>query len=147
SELFANFEVNKEARWPIISKLLGGSIVLHLLLLSCVLYIPGVRDAFNIATLIADASFVDKAYERTQIGDDVQLVELSREKFRYPDGYFAMEGQTAVLPPLPPPPGPQFIAQSQPPVVQPELAPSPSASPSPTPVVIASASPLANRSP
>jgi hypothetical protein len=147
SELFANFEVNKEARWPIISKLLGGSVVLHLLLLSCVLYIPGVRSAFNLATLIGDTSFVDKAYERTLIGDDVQLVELSHEKFRYPDGYFALEGQTAVVPPLPPPPGPQFIAQSQPPVVQPELTPSPLPSPSPTPVVIASAPPVTKRSP
>lgn len=146
SELFANFEVNKEARWPIVSKLLGGSVVLHLLLLSCVIYIPGVRDAFNLATLIADTSFVDKAYERTQIGDDVQLVELSREKFRYPDGYFAMEGQTAALPAQQPQPGPQFIAQSQPaPPVQPELTPSPS--PSPTPVVIASSTPAISQSP
>ena len=146
SERFANFEVNRDARWPIISKLLGGSVVFHLLLLSCVLYIPGVRSAFNLATLIADTGFVDKDYERTQIGDDVQLVELSHEKFRYPDGYFAMD-QTAVMPPLPPAPGPQFIAQSQPPVVQPELTPSPSPSPSPTPVVIASASPVTKRSP
>ena len=79
SELFSNFEVNKEARWPIISKLLVGSVAVHLLLLSCVVYIPGERDAFNLASLIADTSFVDKDYERTQIGDDVQLVELSRE--------------------------------------------------------------------
>jgi hypothetical protein len=132
SELFANFEVNKEARWPVISKLLGGSVVLHLLLLSCVVYIPGVRSAFNLASLIADTGFVDRAYERTQIGDDVQLVELSREKFHYPEGYFAPEGQTVVVPPLPPVPGPQFITQSQPPAVQPELAPSPSPSPSPS---------------
>ena len=143
SELFSNFEVNKEARWPIISKLLGGSLVLHLLLLSSVIYIPGVRSAFNLASLIADTGFVDRAYERTQIGDDVQLVEIAREKFRYPDGYFATEGQTAVVPPLAPPPGPQFIAQSQPPTVQPELAPSPS----PTPVVIASATPATKQSP
>jgi hypothetical protein len=145
SELFANFEVNKEARWPIISRLLGGSIVLHLLLLSCVIYIPGVRSAFNLAALIADTGFVDKAYDRTQIGDDVQLVEISREKFHYPEGYFALEGQTAVMPPLPPVAGPQFIAQSQPPVVQPELAPSPS--PSPSPVATASATSTTNPSP
>jgi hypothetical protein len=143
SELFANFEVNKEARWPIISKLLGGSVAVHLLLLSCVVYIPGVRDAFNLASLIADTSFVDKDYERTQIGDDVQLVELSREKFRYPDGYFALEGQAAVMPPLPPITTPSFITQAAPPAVQPELGPSPS----PSPVVTASATPISNASP
>jgi hypothetical protein len=144
SELFANFEVNKEARWPIISKLLGGSFAAHLLLLSCVLYIPGVRAAFNLASLIADASFVDKDYERTKIGDDVQLVELSREKFRYPDGYFALEGQTAVTPP-PPVTTPSFIAQAPPPAVQPELGPSPS--PSPSPIASASPAPSSNASP
>ena len=145
SELFANFEVNKEARWPIISKLLGGSFAAHLLLLSCALYIPGVRDAFNLASLIADTSFVDKDYQRTQIGDDVQLVELSREKFRYPEGYFALEGQAAVMPPLPPITTPSFIAQAPPPAIQPELGPSPS--PSPSPAASASATPISTASP
>jgi hypothetical protein len=143
SELFAKFEVNKEARWPIISKLLVGSVAVHLLLLSCVVYIPGVRDAFNLASLIADTNFVDKDYEQTQIGDDVQLVELSREKFRYPDGYFALEGQAAVMPPPPPITTPSFITQAAPPAVKPELGPSPS----PSPVVTASATPISNASP
>jgi hypothetical protein len=142
SELFANFEVNREARWPIISKLLVGSVATHVLLLTCVLYIPGVRDAFNLTSLIADTSFVDKDYKRTQIGDDVQLLELSREKFRYPDGYFALEGQAAIMPP-PPIATPSFIAQAAPPAVQPELGPSPS----PSPVVTASATPISNASP
>jgi len=142
SELFSNFEVNKEARWPIISKLLVGSVALHLLLLSCVVYIPGVRDAFKLASLIADTSFVDKDYDRTQIGDDVTLLDLSREKFRYPDGYFALEGQTAVMPPVPPISTPSFIAQA-PPTIQPELG----ASPSPSPAVTASATPVSNASP
>lgn len=143
SELFANFEVNKEVRWPVISKLLGGSLAAHLLLLSCVLYIPGLRDAFNLASLIADTRFVDKAYERTQIGDDVELVQLSSDKFHYPEGYFALEGQTAVMPPLPPVSAPQFT--SQPPNVQPELAPSPS--PSPSPIATVSATPTSTASP
>jgi len=128
SELFAHFEVNQEPRWPIISKLLAGSLVMHLLFMAGVLFIPGVRNAFNLASLIADTKFVDKAYERTEIGDDIQLVELTSEKFHYPEGYFALESQTGVVPP----PAPQFIAQAQPPVaVQPELPPSPSPSPSP----------------
>ena len=129
SELFANFEINKQPRWPIISRLLAGSLGLHVILGACVLYIPGVRSAFNLASIIADTSFVDKPYERTEIGDEVQLVELTSEKFHYPDGYFALEGQTgAVVPPLAPI-TPPFLVQAQPPMVQPELAPSPSPSP------------------
>jgi hypothetical protein len=144
SELFAKFEVNKESRGPIISKLLAGSLVLHLLFVVCVLYIPGVRDALNLASLIAGTRFVDKSYERTQIRDDVQLVELASDKFHYPAGYFAPEGQVVAA--LPPPvPAPQFIAQAQTPTVLKELAPSPDASPaalaSPTPNAQAKGSP------
>jgi hypothetical protein len=139
AELFANFEVNRAARWPIISKLVGASLVLHVLLLSGVVYIPGVRAAFNLASLIADTNFVDKNYDRTQITDDIQFVQLTGEKFRYPDGYFALDQQATLTPP-PAPVGPQFIA-STPPAVAPELSISPSPTPTPTPsVAVASAS-------
>ncbi len=97
AELFRNFEVNRDHRWQLILKLIGGSLVAHLLAIACVGYIPGLRDAFNIVVLLGDATFVDKDYERTEIGDgDVQMVELSRPKFRYPDGYWAPEGQMPV---------------------------------------------------
>ena len=89
SELFANFEVNKQPRWPIVSKLLVGSLVMHVSLAACVLYVPGLRSAFNVAILIGGTRVVDKDYEKTQIADDVQLVELASDKFHYPEGYFA----------------------------------------------------------
>jgi hypothetical protein len=130
SELFANFEVHKEPRWPIISKLLVGSLVLHAICAASVLYVPGLRSAFNIASLVAGTRIVEKDYERTQIGDDVQLIELARDKFHYPEGYFLPEGQMAALP-SPTPFVPSFVTQAQAPAVQPELAPSPSASPLP----------------
>jgi hypothetical protein len=134
SELFANFEINKDPRWPVISKLLAGSLAGHMLFVAGVLYIPGVRDAFNLASLIADTRFVDKPYQKTEIGDDVQFVELASDKFHYPEGYFALDSQTVALP-SPTPFIPPFIAQAPPPAVQPELAlsPSPSLSPMPTP--------------
>ena len=138
SELFANFEVNRRPRWPIVSKLLAGSLVMHVSLAACVLYVPSLRSAFNLASLIAETRFVDKDYEKTQIGDDVQLVELASNKFRYPDGYFAPEGQMPVEPP--PAPAPTFTSQAQPPAVMPEIA----ASPSPSPVPNASPSPAPN---
>ena len=139
SELFANFEINKQPRWPIVSKLLAGSLVMHVSLAACVLYVPGLRSAFNLASLIADTRFVDKAYEKTQIGDDVQLVELASDKFHYPEGYFASEEQMPVEPP-PAPDAPSFISQAQPPAVMPEVV----LSPSPTPALNASPSPAAN---
>jgi len=138
AELFANFEVGKQARWPIVSKLLAGSLVMHIGLAACVLYVPGLRSAFNLASLISGTRFVDKDYEKTQIGDDVELVALASNKFHYPDGYFAPEGQMPVEPP--PAPAPAFVSQAPPPAVMPELV----ASPSPSPVSNASPSPAPN---
>ena len=138
AELFANFEVGKQPRWPIVSKLLAGSLVMHISLAACVLYVPGLRSAFNLASLISGTRFVDKDYEKTQIGDDVELVELASNKFRYPDGYFAPEGQMPVEPP--PAPAPAFVSQAPPPAVMPELV----ASPSPSPVSNASPAPAPN---
>ncbi|MDQ6651257.1 MAG: hypothetical protein M3Y84_00765 [Acidobacteriota bacterium] len=151
AELFADFEVNREPRWPVISRLLAGSVGIHLLAGMCVFYIPGVRDAFNIASLVAGTSFVDKPYARTEIGDEVQLVDISREKFHYPEGYFAIEGQgaqlAAFIPPVPFPP--QIIKPVRPmPAFKPQSEavatprPSPIATPSPSPVASASPSPV-----
>ncbi len=136
SELFSKFEVNSDPRWPIVSKLLGGSLVLHVILCICALYIPGVRDALNLATLIAGTNFIDSPYNKTEIRDDVEFVELTSEKFRYPDGYFAVEGATPQPTPLP------FLAQvlseakrqRVDPVPSPSPNESPNASVSPTPV-------------
>jgi hypothetical protein len=138
AELFSEFEVNRELRWPALVRLLAASLVAHLIVVISVIYVPGVRDAFNIGSLIANTSFVDKPYEKTTIGDEVQLVELSSNKFHYPEGYFAPEGQLGAL--TPPPPLPQFIARAQPtfqpapPLIVPSPSPSPSSTPSPTPV-------------
>ena len=134
AQLFANFEINREPRWPIICKLLVGSLAFHALTAACILFIPGVRNAFNLASLIANTKFVDKSYERTEISDDVQLLELTSNKFHYPEGYFALETQPGALAPIPPM-GPQFIAQAQPPT-----SPSPVATPSPSPIQTASPS-------
>ncbi len=157
SELFSNFEVNRDSRWDLILKLLGGSLVFHLLALASVAYIPGVRDALNIAVLFSDTSFVDRPYDRTEIGNDVQMVELPGGKFRYPDGYFAMDAQggPGAQPTLtaaeliaqanPQYPGPVF--RPQPP--QPELSPEPTVTPTPfaSPTPSSSPAPVATGSP
>ncbi|HEX6716329.1 MAG TPA: hypothetical protein VF088_04425 [Pyrinomonadaceae bacterium] len=149
TELFEKFEVNRDARWPLLTKLVGASVVLHLVLLWMVVYVPALRDTLNIAALVAHTKFVNRSYEATQIGDDVQLVQLS-EKFHYPEGYFALEAQLAgQLPaqtPTPDPFAPRIISRaSAEPKVSPEASPSPSpeASASPTASPAPSASPSA----
>lgn len=145
-ELFEKFEVDRVPRWPIMLKLAGGSIVLHAIMLAVAFYVPAVRDALNLASTFSDSNFVDRNYKKTQIGDDVQILNLP--KFQYPEGYF----QTVSGTPMPDPLAPQIIAQAPPvvmtpPVVAPRMSkvrgpraagipPIASASPSPSPSAI-----------
>jgi hypothetical protein len=150
-ELFEKFEVNRESRWHVLAKLVGASLVLHLVFVWMVIYVPAFRDTLNIAALIASTKFVDRDYEATRIRDEVQMVQLS-EKFRYPDGYFALESQFALgqVPGqtlTPDPFAPKIISQaSKESKVDPEASPSPSPAASPAPSASASASPGASAS-
>ena len=60
--LFEHFEVNREPFWPVISRLLGGSIILHTVLGACIIFIPAVRDALSVAVMFRGAGFVDREY-------------------------------------------------------------------------------------
>ncbi len=134
-EIFSHFEVNREPRWAILSKLTVASLIFHTAALASVLYVPSVRDSLNIAALLSRTNYVDRAYKKTKIGDDVQVVEVA--KFRYPDGYFATESPTSpvVEPSVPSgfafsfPPNPTLAEEMQSPSPTPEALPSPTISP------------------
>src|SRR3954471_16303670 len=97
--LFDRFEVNSEPFWPRIVWLVAGSGAWHLVLVACVVLIPPVRDAFAIAAVFSGAGLVDRPYSRTDIGEDVDIIDFSTEKFHYPEGYFLMDQQGVMLPP------------------------------------------------
>ncbi|HKR15348.1 MAG TPA: hypothetical protein VJT15_25000 [Pyrinomonadaceae bacterium] len=144
TELFEKFEVNRDPKWPIISRLVGASLIVHLGLLWLVLYVPAFRDTLNIASLIANTRFVDEDYVATQIGDEVQMIDV--QKFRYPDGYFAIDQQAApgvTASAANDPFAPKIISQWRANEPDPEASPSPSPDASPLP----SASPAASASP
>lgn len=148
TDLFANFEVNHDPKWPVLTKLVAGSLALHLVLLWLVLYVPAFRDTLNVAALIANTRFVDQDYTATQIGDEVQIVEL--EKFHYPDGYFALENQGFANPAVAAandPFAPKIISQWRANEVDPEASPSPSPAASASPSASPAASPTASASP
>ncbi len=89
--LFENFEVNREPIWPKFKWLIAQSAAWHALVITCVLMIPPVRNALSIALILSGGRFVDKPYNKTGIGDDADITELTLEKFHYPEGYFAMD--------------------------------------------------------
>lgn len=145
SELFSSFEVNRESRWQTLLGLIGGSIILHLALAATAIYVPGLRDALNIAALAGRADYVDRAYKKTLIGEEIQMVEVG-PKFRYPDGYFATDLPNGVATPTPDPFAPKIIATFTPP--KPGIAPSPSPSPIPAlPTPVPGGSAVAGASP
>jgi hypothetical protein len=148
AELFENVEVNREPRWQVLLRLVTASLILHVILVYTAITVPVFRDTLNIAALIARTKFVERDYNATQIVDDVQLVQLAGEKFRYPDGYFAPEGlvpgEAVVLNPVNDPFAPKIISQAKPGGgVDPEKSASPSPSPLASPSPGPSASPSA----
>jgi len=143
-ELFEKVEVNGESRTRVLLQLVAGSLAIHLILVWAVIYVPALRDTLNIVALIANTKFVEKPYNRTEIGDEVQMLELTSGKFRYPDGYFAMDngypsatGEKGAFDPF----APRIISQAKDEV--PEPSPSPSASPTPAPAASPSPSVVA----
>jgi hypothetical protein len=131
--IFEDFEVNGDPFWPKISKLLGGSIVFHALLILAIAFIPPVRDALSLALIFSGGSIVDRPYTKTQIENEGEITEITTEKFQYPEGYFAMDQVPLPTPtptPLPvvasAPFNPAPISPSQ---LDPLATPSPTASP------------------
>jgi hypothetical protein len=153
TELFENFEVNRESRSAVLLRLLGASLVLHLVFVWLAIYVPAFRDTLNIAAMIANTKFVEKDYVGTEIGGDVELIQLTSEKFRYPEGYFALEAQiegklpAQVAGAAADPFAPKIISQWNPKTPDPESSPSPSPSPSPVAGASPTGSPAASASP
>jgi hypothetical protein len=129
TELFEESIIYRQPRWPVMLKLTGASLAVHITLLALLFYVPGVRDTFNIAALLSNTGYADRPYTRTEIGDDVQLVTVAGDKFRYPPGYFATEADWAQAQAQANVPSPAIT----PVTVQPEISPSPSPTPEPSP--------------
>lgn len=133
--LFDHFEVNREPFWPRIVWLIAGSGAWHLVILALIMLIPPVRDAFSITAMFRDVGFVDRPYSRTQIGDNVDILDYSGQKFHYPEGYWAMDQQG--MPPLPQfPVTPAYTPASVSTALNPSATPSVTPTPAPTPPVL-----------
>ncbi len=134
--LFDHYEVNREPFWRKMSWLVAGSGAWHLVLLVLILAIPPVRDAFSITAMFRDAGFVEKAYVHTDI-EDADIIDFSNEKFRYPEGYWAMDQQG--LPPLPEfntvPFTPTHYSAAPAPAASASPSITPAASPTPPPLI------------
>ena len=120
-----------EQEWgPPLLRLLGGSVIVHAVVLAAVLYVPALRDAFMVANALAGFGFVSEDYEKTRVEyERATVINLAAQQLYYPAGY--LQDQTA----LPSPSDPQFVAAYNPPPVRRAATPAPTPSPSPSPDV------------
>jgi hypothetical protein len=140
TELFENFEVNRSPRWPLLTKLAVGSLILHSTAVLAILYIPQVRETFNLANAFSGVQFRDEAYEKTRIEDRAIMLSLKDGKFQYPPGYFQNQTEPQepqlVLPQIEMPPPPKIVSEAKADkseAPKPEVSPKPSPLPSPSP--------------
>lgn len=141
AELFENIWVNREPRWPIVTKLLVGSVVMHSLVVAAVVYVPAVQNALELAQAFSNAGYVDEDYKRTQIADRAVMLSLKDGVFTYPPGYFdsTLTSQAEGAPsPTPTPPEAKIISE-----YKEEKEPKPK----PTPTVVAKVTPAPSPSP
>jgi hypothetical protein len=116
SELFDRFEVNRAPRWPLMSRLVALSLVVHGLFLVAVVYVPTLRSLLYVASTVSGIKFVSEDYDPTLVGQRATIVRFEpHEKLYYPPDYFGapvvaettqfdpMFVQQVAPPPLPPP--------------------------------------------
>jgi outer membrane biosynthesis protein TonB len=127
-------EGDAQTRGHRFTRWVGGSIILHALLLAALVYIPAVRDTFALANQLSGFRVVSRDYKKTEVYERAVMLNLAAQQLYYPSGYFGeVASQTAV----PSPDDPKFIATVNP---TPEPTPKP-VKPKPTPTPSPEASP------
>jgi hypothetical protein len=144
AELFDRFEINRMPRWPLMSRLVALSVVLHGLFLVTVIYVPTVRSMLYVASSMSGIKLVSEGYDPTLVGQRATIVRLEpHEKLYYPPDYFGAPevAETTQLdaavvqqftPPPMPPPAPAYRPRRP---RAPRVAAAPEPSPSPSPEV------------
>ena len=148
AQLFDTFEVNRVPRWPLMSRLVALSIVVHGLFFVAIVYIPTLRALLHVASAMSGLEFSREDYDKTLLGQRATIIKFEpHEKLYYPPDYFGAPevAETTQLDPMmvqpvAPPPVQVYRPRRQRPsaVSTPEPTPTPEevagATPTPTPV-------------
>lgn len=128
AELFADLDLDRRApRGARMLRTLAGSLVAHLIFVLCLIYVPAVRDTFQLASTLSGIRFVDEAVNgQTDVRERAIMIKAD-DKLYYPPGYFTQFDQQT-----PPVTDVQLVAEVRPPKPKPTPKPSPSPSPSPS---------------
>ena len=133
AELFADFDLERRApRAQRMLRTLAGSIALHAVFVACLIYVPAVRDTFQLASALSGLRVVDEAYNATQVGERATIINLADNKLYYPPGYFELANGRQPAPVATPPPDVQLVAEYKKPKPTPTPTPVPTPTPSPS---------------
>ncbi|PYS77775.1 MAG: hypothetical protein DMF67_03460 [Acidobacteria bacterium] len=138
AELFDRFEINRVPRWPLLSRLLALSVVVHGLFIVTVAYVPTLRSLLYVAGAVSGLKLVSEDYDPTLIGQRATIVQLApHEKLYYPPDYFGAPevAETSAFDPTlvqqAAPPPPQVFYRPPRRAYTPRALPTPQPSPSP----------------
>jgi hypothetical protein len=146
AQLFDTFEVNRVPRWPLMSRLVALSVVLHGLFFVAIVYVPALRGLLHVASTMSGIEFSREDYDKTLLGQRATVIKFApHEKLYYPPDYFGAPeiaettqlDPTMVQPAAPPPPPPMPVYRPR--RQRPSAAPTPE--PTPTPEEVADATP------
>lgn len=125
TELFEEFEVNREPRSKSLARTTALSLAAHAVFISLVLYGPTVHAFWQLASMVTGADYADEAYERGTVRERAVMIS-PHEKLYYPPGY--------LNPNAPPAPDAQVVEEPTPtPTPKPKPTPKPTPTPAPTP--------------
>lgn len=134
AELFDRFAVDRVPRWPLLSRLVALSIVLHGVFFVAVTYVPSLRALLRVAGSMSGIELVSEDYDRSLLGRRATIIKLEpHEKLYYPVDYFGAPPDPAVDPMLvtqaAPPPPPVVIRPPRQPRQRARVIPTPEPSP------------------
>ena len=142
AQLFDTFEVNRVPRWPLMSRLVALSLVVHGVFLVAVVYVPTLRGLLNLASTMSGIEFVREDYDKTLLGQRATIIQLGpHEKLYYPPDYFGapeVAETTQLDPTMVQPAAPPPVNVYRPRRVR---TPKPAPEPSPSPEEVAQATP------
>jgi hypothetical protein len=143
AELFDRYAVDRVPRWPLMSRLVALSVVVHGLFFVAVIYVPSLSNLLRVAGSMAGIELVSEDYDRTLLGQRATIVKLEpHETLYYPVDYFGAPADPALDPMLmaqaAPPPPPVVIRPPRQPRQRAQVIPTPTPTPSPE---VAEASP------
>lgn len=88
-ELFQHYQIETGPPRKRFLWLVSASLILHLSLVVCILYVPAFSQVVSLAGLFSDSDFVSENYQRARIRERATILDLRNYKrFEYPPQYF-----------------------------------------------------------